>query len=289
MTRFLFLTDTHLGANPMGYQQQRGYPEKLAELLARLDEYILQAGDIDFVLHGGDLVDECRLDLLRESVLRFKFSVPHYLCLGNHDLTQADAAAKWIEHAPGFFRDQAVHFEIPGESIVHVVPNHWDETDYYWQQVQKPRFAAEQISRIAQVIEQHPTRTHVLCTHSPCFGIAPEQTGFQDPYHEPDRAFRESILALVERYPQIRCVLAGHNHINSLTRVQDTVFVTGSAFTETPFEFKVIQVEGGRVSVRTLNLFAGVRFKATYDFDRSFVQGRPCDRHVDLDLAHTLP
>ena len=36
MTRFLYIADTHLGAAPMGYRQQPGYPERLGEIVRAL-------------------------------------------------------------------------------------------------------------------------------------------------------------------------------------------------------------------------------------------------------------
>jgi hypothetical protein len=288
MTRFLFVTDTHFGAGPMGYCQQPAYPEQLDALLALLQGWIARWGRIDFVLHGGDMLNECDPDLIQEAVSQFELSVPVYLCLGNHDLTDQAALERWLELAPGFFVDRSPHFEIASpDSVVHVVPNHWDEQDYHWQQVQRPRFRLEQLLRIESVVAQYPDRLHVLCTHSPVWGIDPAQTGFDEAYHDPGPTFRECVLALLDRCPQIRCLLTGHNHINSLVRYGQACITSTAAFVEAPFEFKVVEVDAHGVSVSTHNLFSRIRFGATYDFDKTFVQGRLRDRHVTLHQATT--
>jgi DNA repair exonuclease SbcCD nuclease subunit len=281
MTRFIFITDTHLGAHPMGYQQQRGYPEKLPKIVAGLKRWIAQQKNVGFLLHGGDMVDACRADLIEQAVQL----MPCYLCLGNHDLTCPDAVAQWMAHAPSLFVGRSPHFELVyPDCVVHVVPNHWEHCDYYWAQVQSPAFRHGQLERISQAVTRYADRPHVLCTHSPVFGIEPKQTGFADPYHDPGSAFRRTMLDLLQRHPQIRLVLTGHNHINSLTRCGGAAIISSSAFAETPFEFKLIEVEPGQISVRTLNLRRQLRLGATYDFDKTFVQGRLCDRQVRLSL-----
>ena len=55
--------------------------------------------------------------------------------------------------------------------------------------------------------------------------------------------------------------------------------VTVSAFTETPFDFKVFEIgKNGSVEMKTVNLASEVSFPTRYDFDKTYVQGRPCDR-----------
>ena len=96
MTKFLYIADTHLGANPMGYQKQRGYPERLPEILACLRAWLADEGGVDFILHGGDMVDSATADHIREAAEVFRFPVPVYLCLGNHDLTGEGSLDDWL-------------------------------------------------------------------------------------------------------------------------------------------------------------------------------------------------
>lgn len=92
MTRLLFISDTHLGAGPMGDQQQKGYPEMLSAILSALQETLRTEGRIDFVLHGGDMIDSTTDANLAGAMVTFELSVPVYLCLGNHDVTALSLA-----------------------------------------------------------------------------------------------------------------------------------------------------------------------------------------------------
>lgn len=285
MTRFVFIADTHLGANPMEFEQQPGYPEKLPELLALLDQWIQRDGRIDLVLHGGDLLDACSVELIREAVSLFDFGAPFYVCLGNHDLTEPDAVPKWLAHAPDFFISDSVHFEIVREgAVIHVLPSHWDEETYYWKDVQAPRLSAEQMEQASSVVADHPHLPHVLCTHSQVLGISPEQTGFEAPIHEPLPSFRDSVKKLVGACPRIRCILGGHNHTNTLGEFNGAVALSCSAFSCTPFEFKLVEITHETLSVTTHDLVADVSFDAGYDSGRAYVQGQPRDRQCRVRL-----
>jgi len=50
---------------------------------------------IDFILHGGDMIDSTTEDHIVAATNAFDLAVPVYLCLGNHDLTTPDAAEQY--------------------------------------------------------------------------------------------------------------------------------------------------------------------------------------------------
>ena len=55
-------------------------------------------GPVDFVLHGGDMIDSTREEHIDRAAEMFRLSVPVYLCLGNHDLTgNRRHRCGWIE------------------------------------------------------------------------------------------------------------------------------------------------------------------------------------------------
>ena len=103
MARFVLIADSHLGADPMGYQMQPAYPERLDEIVAALDAWIRRRGDVDFVLHAGDVVDAATDANIRRATDLFALSVPVAVCLGNHDLTETDAIERWRALAPNLF------------------------------------------------------------------------------------------------------------------------------------------------------------------------------------------
>lgn len=292
MTRFVFIADTHFGADPMGFQQQKGYPCELGQIVAMLDEWIRKDGGIDFVLHGGDMIDNATEANIRKAGKLFRFSVPVYLCMGNHDLTDPYALKMWVSLAPEFFPDGKANFSVQsGDCVVHVVSNQWCDTPYYWdlQCEQKPYFLSDQREGLEKALAKHPKAVHIFSTHSPVLGVPPQQTGFDEPYHVPTGDFSETVLGLVQRHPQIRCVLSAHSHINMHVEERGVHFVTVSGLVEAPFEFKVIEVESGTIRMSTANLVSQVGFKTEYDYDKTWVQGCPKDRAFEDHYGQTLP
>ena len=168
MTRFLYITDTHFGANPIGYHQQPSYPKRLGELLDLLNGWIVSEGDIGFILHGGDMVDTCTKELIQESKSIWDLSVPVYLTLGNHDLTEKDALGLWLSNASNFFPHNSPEYSITcKDCVLHILPNHWEQVPYYWDEVQNSHFSPDQIGKLKEDLKSYPDRVHILCTHSP--------------------------------------------------------------------------------------------------------------------------
>lgn len=283
--RFLLISDTHLGRREAGYNQQPDYTERSAAILAALQDWITTDGNIDFVMHGGDLLDATDVELMRQAAALYALTVPVYLCLGNHDLTEVDAVETWLSTAPGFFADD-VHFEVvTDDAVVHVLPNHWGPIDYHWADVQEPRLSEAQVGRLESALLRYADRPQIICTHAPVAGVGTAQTGFETVHHPPAPAYQQYFLSLLDSHPTICAILTGHSHIGWVAKLGRCAAVSGSAFSESPFEFKLIEVTPARLSVRTFDLFSAVDFRAAYDFGRTYVQGRPCDRELELLLG----
>ena len=276
--KFLYVADTHIGSCNEGYQQQQKYPEQLPAILKALRAYIDRNADIDFVLHGGDMIESTTDENILAAVKAFDLSVPVYLCLGNHDLTEATAVDQWLKLAPHFFINGDPCYSIKSEDcIIHVSPNHWGVKQFFWGNVQNPGFSSEQIECFAHELSVKPELPHMILTHSPIFGLPVEQTGFSVPHHSPDPSFTEQMRGIIEKHKCVGCVLGAHNHMNMRIDYEGVEFVTVSSLIEVPFEFKLFEVTQSRMEMSTVAL-GSLGFDTEYDIDKSFVQGRDIDR-----------
>lgn len=280
MAKFVYICDTHLGANPMGYFQQAEYAPQLPHLLTLLSDWIRADNTIDFVLHGGDMIDETCSDSLTRAGELFTLPVPLHLCLGNHDLTEPDALTQWQTALPQFFPNGQAQYSLsPPGCRVHVVPNHWGAQPYYWNREQGPHVPSlHEIEALRGWLSEDPDLPHIVATHAPTRGLPTEQTGFDAPYHASDPAFMNIFDQLTRDFPQLRLILSAHSHLNLHVHDGHVHHVGCSAFVETPFEFKVIEVLPERISMQTISLADQVSWQPAYDFNKSYVQGRPCDR-----------
>lgn len=288
MTRFIYLTDTHVGANPIGFHQQPAYPEHAAEVAAALAKEAEKL-NVDFIIHGGDLIDSCSKETIQSAYQLFDLSVPVYLCLGNHDLDHPDALRHWLNDAPRLFPGGRPEFELVTEECrIHVVPNHWEEgLSYHWDKLQLPYFSEDQWAWLEEGLQREPDKIHLLITHSPVFGMSREQSGLDRIIHDVPADFQRSLVGLARRYPNLKAVFSGHNHLHTLTHASETAFVTTSSLVETPFEFKVIEVTKTSVAMTTHSL--GLKTingqPPQYNVKKAYAQGRSQDRQFELHFA----
>jgi hypothetical protein len=279
VTRFIYLSDTHLGADPLGYYQQTPYPERLPEILTALDAWIQKAGNIDFIIHGGDMIDCMSDEQVQAAGNLFRLSVPVYLCLGNHDLTTNDSLDRWLKLAPQFFPEGRPEYAIDtADGSIYVLPNHWSQTPYFWGNEQKTQFSVHQESAFTARMASKKEKLQVFITHSPVFGLPPEQTLLSEPLHEPALAFSDAVKNMIAPYADLRCVLGGHNHMNMHIEQTGVHYVTVSALVESPFECKLFEMQANQLSMTTMSLIDQLPFSAEYDQTKTFVQGRRIDR-----------
>lgn len=278
MTRFIYLSDTHWGPGIGDYKLQPKYDQQLPGILAALRSWIDEHGAVDFVLHGGDLIHETSEDSITAAAGLLDLSVPVYLCLGNHDLTIPGALDEWLRLAPQLFGDEGPNYAVEtADCMVHIMPNHYGPTPFLWENAQEPWFMGSQIEALEERIESHPGVTHLLLTHSPVHPIESDQSGFEDVFHQPPAAFTTTVTDLADRHG-LACVLSAHSHANSVKQYKGVHYITTSSFVETPFEFKLFEVGNEGLVMETHSLWDRVDFRADYDWNSTFVQGRARDR-----------
>lgn len=284
MTRFLFIADTHLGSGQDGFKVQPKYEEKLDEILAALKGWMAEHDPVDFILHGGDIIHEPTHESIQESVDRFQFDVPVHLCVGNHDLTINGSMEDWLKLAPQFFGDGSPNYAVETEDcVIHVMPNQYGDVPYFWDHVTEAHFLDEQIEAFEARVTANPEAQHLILTHSPVIGISRARTGFEKLFHAPAEGFTDCVIRLAEKH-RIPCVLGAHSHVNMHEEQNGTHYVTVSSLVETPFEFKLFEVDEAGMKMTTLNLLERLDFRAVYNFDKVFAQGRLCDRAFEIDF-----
>ena len=181
-----------------------------------------------------------------------------------------------MQYAPQFFPDGKPDFRLiyAGVQLDFLLCN-WGDNPAYWnaEEPQIPWLSASQLAQVSELEDE--CLTQVVITHSPLYGLPPEQHGGTGIMHAPAGDFNAK---LSEQLKHTSLVLGAHNHMNMSLMEGDCHFATVAAFSETPFEFKLIEVTPHKLSMQTLQLGAQVSFAPEYNADSSYVQGRQCDR-----------
>jgi len=223
--RFAFITDTHDATRET----------------KRAIELIRSRGDIDFIIHGGDLTDFglpkefmwCR-DAMGESGLPFVTVIGNHDCLGN-----GEDNYEWI------FGTKNYSFTVAG---VHFVCLNTVALEYdYSEPVPDLNFLADDAAEMARINEEHPDSvTHtVVVMHSRPF----------------DEQFNNNVampfLYYLQRYPGMEAdgddgcyscafCLCGHNHRFQVSDLYDAglLFYQGDNIAKRSFMIFTITADG---------------------------------------------
>lgn len=287
MSRMIMLSDTHHGGGPEGYRMQASYIPRLPDLLAALGAWIAETGGAELILHGGDTVERSEPDLIAAAVaLLAVLPAPVRLALGNHDMTTPDALGLWQSLAGDLLPGGRTAFAVRlADCTVHVLPTQWGVQPYYWDGG-PPRATLDpaDLDALEARLAAEPGRPQIVLCHAAPGGVPTAQTGRAEEGDPPPPAYRAQLLGLVERHPDLRLFLSGHSHINALGRLGTAHWLTASSFSESPFECKEITVSSSSLRVRTVAMSPRLAWRADYWWDAAYVQGRPCDRALDLAL-----
>ena len=283
----MHMADTHIGASATeGFMMQPRQPQCEAALYGRLRRWIAE-NDVDFVVHGGDMVDRATIANIEHATdLYASLDVPALLCPGNHDVTEPDAIDLWRRSRHRLFPDAGPTFGVQAADVgVFVLAHHWDTLDppHYWDRTsaQKPLVDDGQRSALDAFCARATTPV-VLVLHAPVNPIPATQTGLDHDIHVPDDELCALVRDVAERHTNIKLVMSGHNHANTASDHGPVVSMTTASFSETPFDARVVSATDGVIEVRTVSFAEMLGESFDYNPDQAWVQGSPADRELTV-------
>ena len=194
------------------------------------------------------------------------------------DLTEDDSVSAWLEETPQFFPDGAIDFTIVKDGLrIDALCSNWGPRAAFWN-IKEPQlawFTEEQKTRLLDGRQDLP---RIIVSHAPPCGLPSEQTGLDHELHAPHEPFQRFVRETCDALKPLAW-LGGHNHMTIRRRLNETQLVTAPAFSEAPFEAKLFEFKDGGMSMKTIVFGGSVGFQWRYDFDKTHVQGRACDRN----------
>ena len=220
---------------------------------------IVNAVDPDFVIVGGDLIDDANSEEQTEAFLRITSGIdgdiPVHFAPGNHDIAP-DALVPTPDSIASYrdvFGDDYYRFSVGSLQVVVLNTVVLDKPDLV------PDELASQMEFLESALADPlpHTETSVLVGHHPLFVSSPDE---EDTYWNLPQAPRHLILDLVRRHG-VPAAFAGHWHRNSIVRVGGFEMVTsgpvGYPLGHDPSGYRQVTVEGGDVAHRYLPLDGG--------------------------------
>jgi hypothetical protein len=148
-------------------------------------------------------------------------------------------------------------------------------------------------------LKNHPNLPAVLVSHPPI--------AFKDHYHVStlpkgraapgtvvdlstlilQTGYREKLLEIIDRHPQIKLALAGHWHINDVTTRDQVSFVQTAALREYPFEIRLFKINKDRLLGKTIELLDGRFCRDSFmpEWGNAWVAGKSQDRELEIRLT----
>jgi 3',5'-cyclic AMP phosphodiesterase CpdA len=286
--RIAFITDLHVLGTLAGYHMQPRYVGG-ERWLARQMAQRQRAEAWDLLLIGGDLVEEATAGQIREALDAWgEVACPILAALGNHDLNRPAALDLWRDLSQRWPRVTLgdVSREVQGVHLI-VLNNHWLDAlgtpRAYWQSGTAPvaSLTDEQLAWLDTVL-QLSAAPAVVCVHAPLHGVPPTQSGHAKTLEPAPPAYGTQLATVLDRHPQVRLVLSGHNHMFCASRVAGRVHLSVSALSETPHQYLLLEVVAGRITVTTRSLGPAPEGPVV-DSVKQWVLGLPGDREFVLE------
>jgi len=310
--RFVVLSDTHF-LEPAQAQAGKTWWNRVletqcAEIGAALVQTLNRLAP-DFVIHCGDFTGRC--DPANYEVgLGFmnRLSCPWYAVPGNHDAwypgVRGPLAARCGQQGDDcyFARDLA------GLRFIFLDVAYWisaqGDTSPYLDQELNERgqilgmgpSAAELVwleHELASAGRPIILVSHAPLGHKPTYPIRTLPHG--EPAHKPETSVteimddilrRQALRDLIRRQPLVKAAFAGHWHICDAVQEDGVTFCQTAALREYPFEFRLVTVDAGRLSVATRGLdddsFQSLSYVEAWG--NRWIAGAPADRSFEVDL-----
>jgi hypothetical protein len=310
--RFVVLSDTHFIEPQKAAEGKTWWNRLLETRCAGIGAALVQTINRlqpDFVVHCGDFTghgDLASYELGLEIMNRL--DSPWYVVPGNHDSwlpgVRTAMAARCQQPADDcyfawdlvglrfIFLDVVYWTSVAGNTTPYLDHELYDRGDIVGMGP-KP----QELAWLEQELDA-ADRPVVIVSHAP-LGYKPAYPIPTLPRGEPapkpltsvadfmgDVLQRQAMRDLIRRCPWAKVAFAGHWHLCDMIREDGVTFCQTAALREYPFEFRLVTVEGGRLSVSTHGLDDDSFARESYveAWGNRWVAGTEADRTFDVAL-----
>ncbi len=309
--KFAVITDTHY-VYPTGDADSHLWNKQLLSMTETLADRLvkrIRAAGVDFVIHCGDLThdgDHASMEFAKETFSQF--GCPIFIIPGNHDTAENNSRellASWfcMKDNRSFYMELIgdLRFVFIDTAYGHLADG-TETAVMKWRDKSAYRGAgpsAEQLDWLAEEFARDTIVPTIVVAHHP-FAAKPAYpqrlprlpNDLATRTRQPDKAlfpiYSERLLSLVCANPNVKAVFAGHWHINDAFDVGATKFIYTSSLIEFPFEFRIVEVKGDKLSSTLMPLEGDDLSKLSLvpEWNNSWARGEEGDRVIELLLRN---
>jgi calcineurin-like phosphoesterase family protein len=264
--KLLHFTDSHLQLIPSPESQFHVQPFWRGEAGVLFDRIGRAAEQSDAIVFTGDATHgggKAEAGLFFDLLAKAARGKPVFMVLGNHDVVNP----RWKEH----FYDQAGRFSnitiadgiYPlGDIDVllmhcgYVTADNRVEPGWHPEIFPMPGLSDESAAQFDAALAAG-TRPIIAATHCPTHLLPPSASGFAGYVGSGMDDYRAKLNGLLDRHPQVRCMLSGHIHFNS-SRVYGNgrVHQSLASVAEYPCQVRLVEMTPTKLESRLINLAA---------------------------------
>lgn len=245
MINFAQISDIHISARGDMFDMLSG---RAAGFLTNIVAELNQQADLDFVLITGDLFNEAsppELNRFQQAICTLQ--KPYYVIPGNHDRAEPDSldGLTHLEFAerfnPQIEARLAATDSQPGYWSIAIKPDVQlvgldSVKDDDWGGV----IGAPQLAWLENELERCRDKLVIVAVHHPLHRLAPIDD-------HPDWANfvcdnGTEVLALLDRYPQVKLVLTGHHHLTKADRLGARLHLACPAVAIYPCAYRTVRL-----------------------------------------------
>ncbi|MDR9415060.1 MAG: metallophosphoesterase [Gracilimonas sp.] len=234
--RVVHLTDQHVTSRRKGHE---GY-KKCVESINALSP------SPDLVLMGGDMVFDglyTELDTYKESIdlykeISSKLNMPHYPCIGNHDVLGLSSRRKVSADHPGIGRKMIMdeldmkndYYSFNHKGWHFVVLNSIHEMDGPNGPSYEARISKEQLDWLRYDLGDHADKPSIVVSHLAAFSHKGQiNNDFEMKAMSPIILQNNIDLRYILERHNVKAMLQGHTHISEDFRFNDVWYITSQA------------------------------------------------------------
>lgn len=236
--RFAQISDIHISVLGNHHDMVSGYT---ADFLRRTVAQLNQVDDLDFVLITGDLLDTAH----PEELVRFQEIIgplkrPYYVIPGNHDINPDGHGLSRLQFAHRFNPQlktrpagdgQLGYWSVAVAPEVQLIGLDSVRTEDWGGIVD-----AAQVAWLERELAAHSQKLIILAIHHPLHQLAPLDSHPDWTNFVCDNS--SQLLALLDRYPQVKLVLTGHHHLTRADRVRRRLHLACPALAGYPCAYR---------------------------------------------------
>lgn len=215
---------------------------------------LLGNSDVDFILFGGDLIDNEQRDysdLPTLLDLLYTLEKPYYVILGNREARLNNQLSKedfTVEFRRYGFADRGITYwqqsPVIGVDLIGLDSSVINESE--------GEVSPCQQVWLSEMLRRDPNNFKIIALHHPLIPEAPELNFYNA--HDFRLNNASALIEILERHQNVDLVLSAHHHLNLITTRNNVHYVNSPSIVTYPCEFRIFEINNNYIEIKNVSI-----------------------------------